>query len=164
MDAPDPQGVKSGRERQRLVRFSIFWSQKIAFSYVPLLDYAGVKNLNVCSLGAPLLLTVGSHCSNAFYLTFSRSRSLAQHGPQRAPAPAPDLRGQPAVVDPHLRTERLPAHPDLQPRSGCRRGINHLQLEGQAGLFCRQNCIPCTLSVYPSVWGSEDPFRNYGTN
>ena len=55
MDAPDPQEAESGRERQRLVQFSIFWSQMVAFGYVPLLDYAGLKNLNVWSLGTPLV-------------------------------------------------------------------------------------------------------------
>ena len=55
MDAPDPQEAESGRERQRLVQFSIFWSQMVAFGYVPLLDYAGLKNLNVWSLRTPLL-------------------------------------------------------------------------------------------------------------
>ena len=59
MDAPDPQEAESGRERQKLVRFSIFWSQIIAFGYVPLLDYAGLKNLNVWSLGAPLMASFG---------------------------------------------------------------------------------------------------------
>ena len=60
MDAPDPQEAESGCERQRLVQFSIFWSQMIAFGYVPLLDYAGLKNLNVWSLGTPLVSMVSS--------------------------------------------------------------------------------------------------------
>ena len=55
VDAPDPQEAESGRERQRLVQFSIFWSQMIASGYVLLLDYAGLKNLNVWSLRTPLL-------------------------------------------------------------------------------------------------------------
>ena len=55
MDAPDPQEAESGRERQRLVQFSIFWSQMIASGYVLLLDYAGLKNLNVWSLRTPLM-------------------------------------------------------------------------------------------------------------
>ena len=55
VDAPDPQEAESGRERQRLVRFSIFWSQMITFGYVPRLDYAGLKNLNVWSLRTPLM-------------------------------------------------------------------------------------------------------------
>ena len=57
VDAPDPQEAKSGREQLRLVRFLIFWSQMIAFGYVPLLDYAGLKNLNVWSLRTPLMTT-----------------------------------------------------------------------------------------------------------
>ena len=55
MDAPDPQEAESGRERQRLVQFSIFWSQMIASGYVLLLVYAGLKNLNVWSLRTPLV-------------------------------------------------------------------------------------------------------------
>ena len=62
VDAPDPQEAESGCERQRLVRFSIFWSQMIAFGYVPLLDYAGSKNRNVWSLGAPLEHTNQFRC------------------------------------------------------------------------------------------------------
>ena len=64
MDAPDPQEAESGRERQRLVQFSIFWSQMVAFGYVPLLDYAGLKNLNVWSLRTPL--------EDSCYLTFKQ--------------------------------------------------------------------------------------------
>ena len=60
VDAPDPQEAESGRERQRLVRFSNFWSQMIAFGYVPLLDYAGLKNLYVWSLRTPLLFGMGA--------------------------------------------------------------------------------------------------------
>ena len=58
VDAPDPQEAESGRERQRLVQFSIFWSQMVAFGYVPLLDYAGLKNLNVWSLRTPLMMSL----------------------------------------------------------------------------------------------------------
>ena len=47
VDAPDPQEAKSGREHQRLVRFTIFWAQIIVYGCDPLLEYADLKNLNI---------------------------------------------------------------------------------------------------------------------
>ena len=58
VDAPDPQESILGPEQCRLVRFSISLAQRIAYGRDPLLDYADLKNLNVCAFRTNLLCTV----------------------------------------------------------------------------------------------------------
>ena len=57
VDAPDPQESILGPEQWRLVRFLISLAQKIAYGCDPLLDYADLKNVNVCAFDTNLLST-----------------------------------------------------------------------------------------------------------
>ena len=59
MDAPDPQESILGPEQCRLVRFSISLAQRIAYGRDPLLDYADLKNLNVCAFRTNLKVMTG---------------------------------------------------------------------------------------------------------
>ena len=55
VDAPDPQESILGPEQCRLVRFSISLAQRIAYGRDPLLDYADLKNLNICAFRTNLM-------------------------------------------------------------------------------------------------------------
>ena len=62
VDAPDPQESILGPEQCRLVRFSISLAQRIAYGRDPLLDYADLKNLNLCAIRTNLVYWGAQKC------------------------------------------------------------------------------------------------------